>query len=357
MKNRILAGLFTVILVMSLLMSVALAANLSYGSEGFQVNRAQTRLKALGYYTGSIDGKYGYSTVVAVRGFQSKNSLQVDGIIGTKTNLYLYSDNAIKKSGGAGGTATALRVSYASEGPAVTTIQTKLAGLKLYKGAIDGKYGYTTVKAVRSFQASKGLKVDGIVGPLTWDALVGSATIPKPTTPKDPYAPVAIPKNPRVQYGYEGYLVKLAQQRLLDLGFKAGKADGKFGWSTYQAARAFQLKNNLKVDGIIGPATWKKLFGSTATPAVSPTKPAPAKPSVLRIRYGTSGALVTQVQQRLIALGYLGNNLDDGVFGYRTYTAVRSFQSVNKLKVDGIVGKNTWDAMFSTKAISKPVKK
>ena len=200
------------------------------------------------------------------------------------------------------------------------------------------------------------MKVDSVVGPLTWDALVGKVKVPKLPTPKNPFAPVPIPKKPRVQYGYKGYLVKLAQQRLVDLGYKVGKVDGVFGWTTYQATRAFQAKNNLKVDGIIGPLTWKKLFAATAVPAVSPSKPAAPGKTVLRIRMGASGAKVTQLQQRLIELGYLGIHQDDGIFGWRTYTAVRSFQSVNKLKVDGVVGQKTWDAVMSLKAIYKPKK-
>lgn len=356
MKNRLLAGLLTLVLVLSLFTSLASAENLKYGSEGYQVTQAQNRLKALGYYKDTVDGKYGYATVVAVRAFQSKNKLQVDGVIGTKTSLYLYSSNAIKSSGGTGGTATSLRIKYGSEGPAVTTVQTKLSNLKYYKGIIDGKYGYSTAKAVRAFQAAKGLKVDGIVGPITWAALVGNVAIPKPATPVNPNTPVPIPKSPRVQYGYSGYLVKIAQQRLLDLGYKAGKADGKFGYSTYLATRAFQVKNRLQVDGIIGPTTWKRLFGSTAVPAVAPVSTTPVV-RVLQIKYGTSGAKVVDVQQRLIELGYLGIHQDDGLFGYRTYVAVRSFQSINKLKVDGVVGEKTWDALMSASAIRKPVKK
>lgn len=356
MKKRFIAGLVTLVTVLSLFLPVALAAKLSYGSEGAQVVQAQKRLKELGYYSGTVDGKYGYKTVVAVRVFQSKNSLKVDGVIGTKTNLYLYADSAIKKSGGTAGVAKTLRIAYGAEGPAVTTIQTKLAALKYYKGKVDGKFGGSTAKAVRSFQAAKGLKVDSVVGPLTWAALVGKVNVPKPPTPKNPYTPVPIPKNPRVQYGYEGYLVKLAQQRLADLGYKVGKVDGKFGFTTYQAARAFQAKNNLKVDGIIGPTTWKKLFAATAVPAVSPPKPAVPGKTVFRIRYGASGAKVTQLQVRLIELGYLGIHQDDGKFGYRTYLAVRSFQHVNKLKVDGVVGQKTWDAVMSLKAIYKPKK-
>lgn len=58
-----------------------------YGSKGKEVTEIQKRLKAWGYYKGAIDGKYGYQTYQAVRYFQSKNGLKVDGIAG-KATLY-----------------------------------------------------------------------------------------------------------------------------------------------------------------------------------------------------------------------------------------------------------------------------
>ena len=56
-----------------------------YGSRGNEVTQIQTKLKRWGYYKGSIDGIYGSQTQAAVRYFQSKNGLTVDGIAGTKT--------------------------------------------------------------------------------------------------------------------------------------------------------------------------------------------------------------------------------------------------------------------------------
>lgn len=58
-----------------------------YGSSGREVTEIQKRLKAWGYYRGAVDGKYGYQTYQAVRYFQSKNGLKVDGIAG-KATLY-----------------------------------------------------------------------------------------------------------------------------------------------------------------------------------------------------------------------------------------------------------------------------
>jgi N-acetylmuramoyl-L-alanine amidase len=56
-----------------------------YGSSGKEVIEIQKRLKSWGYYRGAIDGKYGYQTYQAVRYFQSKNGLKVDGIAGRAT--------------------------------------------------------------------------------------------------------------------------------------------------------------------------------------------------------------------------------------------------------------------------------
>lgn len=56
-----------------------------YGSRGSEVTQIQTKLKRWGYYTGNIDGIYGSQTVAAVKYFQRKNGLAVDGIAGKNT--------------------------------------------------------------------------------------------------------------------------------------------------------------------------------------------------------------------------------------------------------------------------------
>lgn len=51
-----------------------------YGSSGDEVKQIQTKLKQWGYYDGAIDGIYGSKTYNAVRNFQSRNGLTVDGV-------------------------------------------------------------------------------------------------------------------------------------------------------------------------------------------------------------------------------------------------------------------------------------
>lgn len=56
-----------------------------YGSRGEEVKQIQTKLKRWGYYSGNVDGIYGTQTLEAVKYFQRKNGLSVDGIAGPKT--------------------------------------------------------------------------------------------------------------------------------------------------------------------------------------------------------------------------------------------------------------------------------
>ncbi len=56
-----------------------------YGSRGEEVRKIQTKLKNWGYYKGNVDGIYGSQTLSAVKSFQKKNGLSVDGIAGPKT--------------------------------------------------------------------------------------------------------------------------------------------------------------------------------------------------------------------------------------------------------------------------------
>ena len=72
-----------------------------------------------------------------------------------------------------------------SKGKEVEKIQRKLKKLGYYLGKIDGDFGGGTESAVKRFQRDNGLKVDGIVGEVTWNALF-SKKIPKPKIVKEP---------------------------------------------------------------------------------------------------------------------------------------------------------------------------
>ena len=72
------------------------------GSSGATVTEIQTRLKAWGYYTGSVDGTYGSQTEKAVRYFQQSNGLSVDGQAGPETLAALGLPTGSGSGGGSG---------------------------------------------------------------------------------------------------------------------------------------------------------------------------------------------------------------------------------------------------------------
>lgn len=61
-----------------------------YGETGGDVYELQGRLKLLGYYNGNIDGDFGWQTLRAVKDFQYKFGMKVDGVAGDKTKLKLW---------------------------------------------------------------------------------------------------------------------------------------------------------------------------------------------------------------------------------------------------------------------------
>lgn len=87
LRRRLAALLALTLLTTTLLFQAAEAAVYRQGSSGAVVTTIQTKLRRWGYYSGSVDGIYGSETVRAVRRFQSKNGLNVDGVAGKSTLL------------------------------------------------------------------------------------------------------------------------------------------------------------------------------------------------------------------------------------------------------------------------------
>ena len=78
--------------------------NLYWGNQGDDVRRVQDKLLRWGYYDGNVDGVYGPGTYRAVRRFQEKNGLQIDGIVGPSTAVALGLPEAFAQPASAQGT-------------------------------------------------------------------------------------------------------------------------------------------------------------------------------------------------------------------------------------------------------------
>jgi peptidoglycan hydrolase-like protein with peptidoglycan-binding domain len=129
------------------------------GSTGSLVWAAQCLLEAQGYDVGTPNGTFGASTETAVRSYQTAKSLTVDGAVGARTWTALLS----------AGTQPTLR--NGSTGNDVRRLQRSLTAALGRTVGIDGQFGPLTEQAVRDYQTSRSLGVDGIVGAQTWGAL------------------------------------------------------------------------------------------------------------------------------------------------------------------------------------------
>jgi peptidoglycan hydrolase-like protein with peptidoglycan-binding domain len=165
--------------------------------------------------------------------------------------------------------------------------QRNLITLGYLKGIADGIYGPMTEAALRSFQDASGLSSTGHLDPETL-SLLDQLVIDTAST---------------IEF----------QQRLIDLGYLRGTADGKWGPRSTAAMKSFQELNNLSVTGTIDDASRAVLFSD----AVS------ALPGGLSV--GSRGDEVVILQKKLIQYGFLAGNAD-GAYGQQTSKAVKAFQ-------------------------------
>ncbi len=297
-----------------------------------------------------------------------------------------------------------------STGEAVAMVRQRLFALGFLADGMGDTYDQATAAAVLAFQQKTGLAQTGRVNTTTWNTLMdeNAASIGGAVATMPPSAPQATPAptdpatqngwivpatatpgpdgaNPvyegvqltrLLKHGMEGDDVKAVQMRLAELGYFKEKFTGGYYAKTEQAVEAFQRKNSLSSDGIVGQSTWNAMMGaavqkdgSTAQPvgsaaaetpppaadvalrpasvATTPQPTAEARPFTYerKLEYGSTGDDVSQVQQRLLELGYYDAKITGGYYK-QTRAAVRAFQKNNGLKVDGVAGRDTQEALF-----------
>ena len=144
-----------------------------------RVEEIQVFLNALGYNTGTIDGRMGQKTREAIREFQESRGLKTTGYINELTLRQIEDmrraddERELKKDYRVRVRSPYLEENDISKVERVTTrqIQTALKNAGFDPGAIDGKMGPRTRQAIKEFQRAKGLTPDGVVGPKTWAEL------------------------------------------------------------------------------------------------------------------------------------------------------------------------------------------
>ncbi|NPV69191.1 MAG: L,D-transpeptidase family protein [Firmicutes bacterium] len=252
-------------------------------------------------------------------------------------------------------------------GPDVSLTQGRLKALGIYEGEINGVFDEATAEAVRRFQQRNGLRVDGIVGPDTYNALqLGEAidvwqsprtgprisidlvrrrlflyragvlletfpvAIGKPSTPTPPGNWVIVDKQENPGGAFGARWMRLST-RWGGYGIHGTDTPESIGRAVSHGCVRMLNENVITVYNQAPLGTNVKIQGEAMTGRI--------------LRIGVEPADdVRLVQERLKALGYYRGDVD-GFYGPLTAGAVMAFQRDRGLDPDGIVGPATYEEL------------
>ena len=335
------------------------------GSTGSAVEQVQFWLNTLAQYESAIpslavDGRYGAATASAVRAFQRRYGLTVDGVVGRETWNAIYNEfRSIQSDNGTPNAypGTALREGASGQNVRLVQFWLKIAHTvysRLNDLTVDGRFGAATTAAVKRFQTYFGLTSDGVVGRTTWNKLyevyndIANRLLSSSLRPGE-YPGI-------LRRGSSGTAVRELQFYLYLLSayessIPAVGIDGSFGAATENAVRAYQRFAGLTVDGIVGRATWESLYGKASAlrssgPVVTLKRlPYPGKP--LTVGSEGSDVLYYTILLRRIAYYFESVEAPPLATGYtgETAAATRSAQALLGLPETGIADAETWTAV------------
>ena len=335
------------------------------GSTGSAVEQVQFWLNTLAQYESAIpslavDGRYGAATASAVRAFQRRYGLTVDGVVGRETWNAIYNEfRSIQSDNGTPNAypGTALREGASGQNVRLVQFWLKIAHTvysRLNDITVDGRFGAATTAAVKRFQTYFGLTSDGVVGRTTWNKLyevyndIANKLLSSSLRPGE-YPGI-------LRRGSSGTAVRELQFYLYLLSayessIPAVGIDGSFGAATENAVRAYQRFAGLTVDGIVGRATWESLYGKASAlrssgPVVTLKRlPYPGQP--LTVGSEGSDVLYYTILLRRIAYYFESVEAPPLATGYtgETAAATRSAQALLGLPETGIADAETWTAV------------
>ena len=344
---------------------------LRVGSSGSAVEQLQFWLNTLAQYESSIpsvtvDGVYGSGTAGAVRAFQRRYGLSVDGVVGRATWTELYNQfRSIQSDNGRPNAypGTALRQGSSGQNVRLVQFWLKIARTvypSLNALTVDGKFGAATTRAVKAWQSRTGLTVDGVVGRLTFQSLYDAAQALEASGPVVRTVSLPAPAA-TLRPGDTGAAVLRLNRLLLflsqwipEINFTASDTpDNTFDLELEIAVRSAQRYFGLTETGAVTAADWK-VFRDAAEQllAANPAGPSPKPGGVWpasALAPGSAGPAVLQVQKWLNIIAAADQTADfvpeTGLFDTETQAALESYQLTAGLETLGVVDADTWESL------------
>ena len=159
---------------------------LQEGDSGEAVKALQTKLKELGFFTGTPLGNYKSLTVAAVRAYQAKNGLTVDGVASPALQKRIFEETVPGVTSTPTIEPSGETLKYGSTGESVKALQRKLKELGYFSGSIGGNYLAQTEAAVKAFQSAHGLTADGVATPELQRMILSTNAMQTPTATPAP---------------------------------------------------------------------------------------------------------------------------------------------------------------------------
>ena len=304
------------------------------GSSGETVKSVQTKLKALGLYSGEITGNVGSKTEAAIKAFQLKYGLTADGIAGPQTLAKI--DAVYAQRGGSSSSSSSSGLKLGSQGTDVRNLQQDLTTLGYYWAEITGNFGAKTETAVKRFQEENGLTADGVAGTKTLNAIAAAVARKGGTSASTSTSGTTLKLNS------QGTKVTQLQQDLKQLGYYYAEITGNFGEKTEAAVKKFQQAKGLTADGVAGTSTLNAIAAAITAAGGSTS----SGTGISGMKLGSTGDDVRALQQNLTTLGYYYGDIT-GRYGSLTQQAVKKFQKAKGLTADGVAGASTVSAIAS----------
>ena len=310
--------------------------SLRLGNTGLAVQALQTRLQELGYFTAGVSGIFDSETEQAVRRFEQTYGTMQTGVATSELQQRLFASDALIYGSDAYNKAVISQykvLQLGDVGSSVYALQQRLKNLGYPIDALTGIFDNETANAVMLFYEAYGLTADDVANVALQKELYSDSA--------RAYG------GGTVQTGASVTLRSLAdiQQRLIDLGYLSGAADGELDARTEIAIKLFEETCGQLPSGAV-TAELQAQLESEYAPSFD----------TLGSQYsnlieGASGDEVLRLQTRLIALGF-ASGTPNGEYGGATTAAIRLFQNRNGLDETGIASSYVQAVLFSSFALN-----
>ena len=317
--------------------------SLRQGNTGLAVQALQTRLQELGYYTAEVSGLFDTETEAAVRRFEQTYGTMQTGVATSFLQEKLFSPDAIIYASEAYNSAVVSQYSILQRGDvgsSVYALQQRLKNLGYPISELTGIFDNETANAVMLFYEAYGLTASEVANVALQKEIYSDSA----KTYSGGGETTAASASESLSILDEDNVAQI-QQRLIDLGFLSGNADGQLDSRTQIAVKLFEEACGHLPSGAISRDILTMLNAENAPRFET------LSAQYANLLEGSSGEAVVQLQNRLVELGFATGSAT-GEYAAPTTESIKLFQTANGMEPNGIASSYMQAVLFSSFALN-----